>query len=205
MRLVDLFCGEGRAAMGYHRAGFTEIIGVDIRPQPRYPFRFIQADVLALPFSLRGFDAAHASPPCQKYSWSAKRWTGIDRADLVRPTREMLEAAGIPYVIENVIGSPLRFPVRLCGEMFGLGVIRHRLFESNLMLMVPDHKRHRGTVMDGTYVTVAGHGGNNIRGRGSRAAKREAMGIDWMSDQGLNEAIPPAYTQWIGERILQFA
>lgn len=203
MRLLDLYCKAGGAAMGYFRAGFDEIVGIDIEPQPHYPFTFIQANALMPPVNLSSFDAAHASPPCQKYSWAAKRWTKIERSDLVEPTRRMLAAAGIPYVIENVVGAPLRSPVRLCGEMFGLEVIRHRLFESNVYLFVPDHVRHRGTVMDGTYVTVAGHGGNNIRGRGSRAVKQIAMGIDWMSDAELNEAIPPAYTEWIGKRILE--
>lgn len=210
-RLLDLFCGAGGAAMGYHRAGF-EVVGVDINPQPHYPFRFIQADALDV---LRHWDwrehdlmepyfhAIHASPPCQAYSWSAKRWTEIPRADLVAPTRDLLLATGLPWVIENVVGAPLVDPLVLCGTQFGLEVIRHRLFESNVMLLGPGGKCHHvGTVQDGTYVTVAGHGGDNIRGRGSRAAKQRAMGIDWMTDEELNEAIPPAYTEWIGRQLL---
>jgi DNA (cytosine-5)-methyltransferase 1 len=184
--LLDLFCGAGGAAMGYHRAGF-DVVGVDIEPQPHYPFEFVQAD--ALTFPLDGFDAIHASPPCQAYSWSARRWD-IERADLVMPTRARLR--GVPYVIENVVGAPL---------LFGLEVIRHRLFESNVPMVEPFHPRHRGTVKDGTYVTVAGHGGDNIKGRGGRAAKQTAMGIDWMDDVELNQAIPPAYTEWIGRRL----
>jgi DNA (cytosine-5)-methyltransferase 1 len=196
-RLLDLFCGAGGAAMGYHRAGF-DVVGVDIEPQPRYPFEFHQAN--ALTFPLDGFDAIHASPPCQAYSWAARRWD-VARADLVAPTRNLLRATGLPYVIENVPGAPLISPIRLCGEMFGLEVIRHRLFESTVPMVAPAHLRHRGTVRDGTYVTVAGHGGDNIRGRGSRADKQRAMGIDWMSDAELNQAIPPDYTEWIGLRL----
>jgi DNA (cytosine-5)-methyltransferase 1 len=203
--LLDLFCGAGGAAMGYHRAGF-DVVGVDIKPQPRYPFEFIQADALTfIPhpwMAALTFDAIHASPPCQAYSWSARRWHEVERQDLLARTRELLVSAGLPYVIENVVGAPLRSPIRLCGEMFGLEVIRHRLFESNVPMAEPFHVPHRGTVMDGTYVTVAGHGGDNIKGRGSRAAKQAAMGIDWMSDVELNEAIPPAYSEWIGRRVL---
>jgi DNA (cytosine-5)-methyltransferase 1 len=197
-RLLDLFCGAGGAAMGYHRAGF-EVVGVDIVPQPNYPFEFHQHDALSvLRTHIWGpFDAIHASPPCQAYSWSARRWDK-ERADLVAPTRDLLQTIGLPYVIENVVGAPLVHPIRLCGEMFGLGVIRHRLFESNVPMVEPAHTRHRGTVKDGTYVTVAGHGGDNIKGRGSRGAKQSAMKIYWMSDEELNQAIPPAYTEWIG-------
>ena len=207
-RLLDLFCGAGGAAMGYNRAGF-DVVGVDINPQPNYPFEFHQADALGGVLRnlgrrhwLTGFDAIHASPPCQAYSWSAKRWTAIERDDLVAPTRDLLRAIGLPYVIENVVGAPLDSPIRLCGEMFGLEVIRHRLFESNVPMVEPSHPKHRGTVQDGTYVTVAGHGGDNIKGRGGRAAKQKAMGIDWMTDVELNESIPPAYTEWIGRRLL---
>src|SRR3989338_9102679 len=114
MRLLDLFCGAGGAAMGYSRAGFTEIVGVDIKPQPRYPFTFIQADAMTYP--LDGFDAIHASPPCHKYSTVGKQSAkklGTIYSDLVGPIRERLEAAGVPYVIENVMGAPLRQPVKL--------------------------------------------------------------------------------------------
>jgi DNA (cytosine-5)-methyltransferase 1 len=204
-RLLDLFCGAGGAAMGYYRAGF-EVVGVDINPQPNYPFEFIQADALEwlswTSLSLPGFDVVHASPPCQAYSWSAKRWD-VERADLLAPTRELLRKVGLPYVIENVVGAPMESPIRLCGVMFGLEVIRHRLFESNVAMVEPWHAPHQGSVQDGTYVTVAGHGGDNIKGRGSRAAKQRAMGIDWMSDEELNQAIPPAYTEWIGRQLLQ--
>lgn len=188
--------------MGYHRAGFTDIVGVDIRPQPRYPFRFVQADALCPPVRLETFDAIHASPPCQAYSWSARRWRQIERADLLASTRAMLQAAGVPWVIENVIGAPLAKHVLLCGTHFGLEVLRHRRFESSELLFMPPRCRHAGSVRTGEYVTVAGHGGDNQSGRGSRSAKRRAMGIEWMNDVELNEAIPPAYTEFLGRQLL---
>ncbi len=198
-RLLDLFCGAGGAAMGYHRAGF-EVVGVDIAPQPHFRFEFHQADALTV--DLDGFDAIHASPPCQAYSWSARRWSEIPRADLLEATRGLLASSGRPYVIENVVGAPMRQPVTLCGRMFGLPLIRHRLFESNVELWpLPGHPRHVGLVGRGEAVTVAGHGGNNAKGHGGRAAKQAAMGIDWMTDAELNEAIPPTYTEWIGARL----
>ena len=198
-RLLDLFCGAGGAAMGYHRAGF-EVVGVDIKPQPHYPFEFHQADALTYP--LDGFDAIHASPPCQAYSWAARRWD-IPRADLVDATRDLLLVAGLPWVIENVPGAPLRGPAILCGRMFDLPLIRHRLFETDWQLWpLPGHPRCVGLIKAGKAVTVAGHGGDNVRGNGGRAAKRAAMGIDWMDDTELNEAIPPAYTEWIGVQLM---
>jgi DNA (cytosine-5)-methyltransferase 1 len=135
-RLLDLFCGGGGAAMGYHRAGF-DVTGVDVTPQPRYPFRFWQLDALALePWVLSGFDAVHASPPCQAYSTS-RSLSSRDHPKLIEPTRALLAASGLPYVIENVSGAPLLSPALLCGSMFGLDVKRHRLFETNWPLLVP--------------------------------------------------------------------
>jgi DNA (cytosine-5)-methyltransferase 1 len=200
--------------MGYHRAGF-EVVGVDIRPQPNYPFQFIQDDAIDFighnVWRVMGFDAIHASPPCQAYSWAAKRWTEIERADLVGITRTMLQATRKPYVIENVPGAPLVNPFRLCGEMFGLNVIRHRNFETNFPVLVPEHKHHRKpiqrlardgsgrTVQRSSYCTVAGHGGE------SDSFKLEdwqaAMGMDWTTKEELTEAIPPAYTRFIGEQL----
>jgi len=183
-------------------------VGVDIVPQPNYPFNFITGDALEWMRDghwkhYQAIQAIHASPPCQAYSWSARRWTEVERADLVEPTRELLQATGLPYVIENVVGAPLREPLTLCGTQFGLEVLRHRLFESNVMLLGPGTKcRHTGSVKTGEYVTVAGHGGDNIKGRGSRAVKQRAMGIDWMTDAELNESIPPAYTEWIGTQLM---
>lgn len=204
MRLLDLYCGAGGAAVGYHRAGFEEIVGVDITPQPRYPFTFVQADALEyLAAHGHEFDAIHASPPCQKYSWAAQRWKDRERVDLVEPTRALLIRIGLPWTIENVVGSPLARHVTLCGTQFGLELLRHRRFESSIFLMMPSPCAHIGSVRGGEYVTVAGHGGENAKGRGSRAAKQRAMGIDWMNDQELNEAIPPAYTEYIGRQLLQ--
>lgn len=215
-RLLDLFCGAGGAAMGYHRAGF-EVVGVDINPQPHYPFEFVQADaidylghlldkaiVLHQDDELWDYSAIHASPPCQAYSWAAKRWD-VERADLVAPTRELLRGSGLPWVMENVTGAPMErdHTLTLCGTQFGLEVIRHRLFESNMLFLGPGTKcRHNGSVKAGDYITVAGHGGDNAKGHGGRAAKQAAMGIDWMTDAELNEAIPPAYTEWIARQLI---
>lgn len=190
--------------MGYHRAGF-EIVGVDINPQPHYPFEFHQAD--ALTFPLDGFDLVHASPPCQRYSDLAKRNRNADAwPDLIPPVRERLAASGLPYVIENVEGSPLREAITLCGTMFaGLRVIRHRLFESSVPLVAPEHPRHPlvfthdkrkahyGKLnQDTSFVQVTGGGNCRV------VNKRSAMGIDWMTGAELNEAIPPAYTEYLG-------
>ncbi len=202
MRLLDLFCGAGGAAVGYNRAGFDEIVGVDIKPQPRYPFHFVQADALEFCASFAaGFDAIHASPPCQAYSWAAKRWN-VERVNLVPAARAALASLGKPFIIENVLGAPLGQAVMLCGTQFGLGVLRHRFFESNYVLFSPARCDHLGTVRGGDFVTVAGHGGDNIKGRGSRAAKQHAMGIDWMNDHELNESIPPAYTEFLGQQLM---
>lgn len=195
---IDLFCGAGGVTKGLQRAGFF-VVGVDLKPQPRYcGDLFIQGDATNPPLDLAQADFIWASPPCQAYSWAARRWHDIERADLVEPTRDLLRASGVPYVIENVVGAPLHNPITLCGAMFGLQVIRHRLFEASFFLIEPTHVPHRGSVKGGQYVTVAGHGGDNIKGRGGRAAKQAAMGIDWMSDDELNQAIPPAYSEYIG-------
>ena len=138
-RLLDLFCGAGGAAMGYHRAGFT-VVGVDINPQRHYPFEFHQAD--ALEFDVSGFDAIHASPPCQAFTAYKRRPNHVgDYPDLIWPTRQKLIASGVPYVIENIPKAPLLNPITLCGSSFGLDVRRHRLFESNVPLLAPpcDH------------------------------------------------------------------
>ncbi|MDQ6719338.1 MAG: DNA cytosine methyltransferase [Candidatus Dormibacteraeota bacterium] len=143
-RLLDLFCCAGGAGVGFARAGF-DVVGVDIKPQPNYPFEFIQADALNLdPGLLESFDAVHASPPCQSYSDLAKRnRNGHMWPRLIEPTRKLLRSLGVPYIIENVEGAPLIDPVILCGTMFSeLRVIRHRLFESNLDLIAPAHGKH---------------------------------------------------------------
>ncbi len=212
-RLLDLFCCAGGASVGYARAGF-DVVGVDIDPQPNYPFEFIQADALKLdPEFLDSFDAIHASPPCQSYSDLAKRNGNADAwPRLITPVRRLLVNSGKPYIIENVEGAPLIDPVVLCGTMFpGLRVIRHRLFESDLDLWVPDHKRHPlvfthdkrkahyGKLdQNESYVQVTGGGNCSIQNA------REAMGIDWMTKAELNESIPPAYTEYLGSQLLAY-
>jgi len=212
-RILDLFCCAGGAAKGYHDAGF-EVVGVDIDPQPRYPYTFIQADALSMPASfLNTFDAIHASPPCQSYSDLAKRNGNADAwPRLIDPVRDMLVKTGLPYIIENVEGAPLLTPLVLCGTMFpGLRVLRHRLFETNFSVTVPPHgkhpkvhtfdkrKSHYGKTNDMVdFVQVTGGGNCTI------AAARDAMGIDWMTKNQLNEAIPPAYTRYIGIQLLTY-
>lgn len=198
--------------MGYSRAGF-EVLGVDIDPQPRYPLEFLQADAMALdPDFIATFDAIHASPPCQSYSDLAKRnGNAHEWPRLIEPVRDMLIRSGLPYIIENVEGAPLRNPIVLCGTMFpGLRVIRHRLFETNFPLLAPPHGRHplchtmdkrksHYGKTDEMRDFVSVNGGGNC----SVAAARDAMGIDWMNKGELNEAIPPAYTQFIGEQLME--
>ena len=209
-RLLDLFCGAGGAAMGYHRAGF-EVVGVDIKPQPRYPFSFIHMDAFeALEILTRGralqaeFDAIHASPPCQAYT-KASKLQGNEHPDLIGPTRELLEATGLPYVIENVKGAPLINPVLLEGQMFPeLRTHRPRLFETNWGFLV-DAMRHpppRNVKMgrpatEEEWIQVVGHFSDVNAGR-------RAMGIDWMTRDELSEAIPPSYTEFIGGQLMEY-
>lgn len=189
--------------MGYHRAGF-EVIGVDLNPQPHYPFEFHQADALTYP--LDGFDVIHASPPCQHYSaLNNGRWGNANgHPDLVAPVRDRLR--GRFYVIENVVGAPLLDPVLLCGSMFGLGVEgfqlrRHRLFESSVQLDRSLPCEHEGPTL-GVY--GHGRGGGPLRGRTANAAQaREIMGMPWATRDEVSQAIPPAYTEWIGRRLLE--
>lgn len=225
-RLLDLFCGAGGAAEGYARAGF-EVVGVDLNPQPRYPFKFVQDDAIALMStwieSVNGwwdeppFDAIHASPPCPRYSSMTKvAGNPSDHPDLIGPTRELLKATGLPYVIENVPGAPLIDAVRICGSMVGLGancrdgkyrqLRRHRYFESNVALMTPK------CMHEGEPVGVYGNGGgqqktvwNGGPNRGYMATKaeaEEALGIDWMIKTELSNSIPPAYAELIGAQLM---
>jgi DNA (cytosine-5)-methyltransferase 1 len=204
-RLLDLFCGAGGAAMGYHRAGF-DVVGVDIEPQPNYPFMFIQHDALCylddvVEAGMR-FDAIHASPPCQAHSSLKARWRDREHADFLAETQERLRDLVLPYVIENVVGAPLDHPVTLCGSMFGLDVRRHRLFEASFPMLIPPCQH----AAQDRIVQVNGHpGGSSLRDgeRHSAAEWREAMGIDWMTTKELAQAIPPAYTQYIGERLFE--
>ena len=207
-RLLDLFCGAGGSAVGYARAGF-EVVGVDIRPQPHYPFEFHQGDALEfLAAHGGGFDVVHASPPCQRYARNQNQHVGHWRHPaLIGPTRDAIPQ-GMPYVIENVVVARFQMenPVMLCGEKLGLGVQRHRLFESNVPLKVAKHTPHRGRVGDGRFVTVAGKPGGSSRRTGAKygntAAWQEAMGIDWMSSREITQAIPPAYTEFIGRQLI---
>jgi DNA (cytosine-5)-methyltransferase 1 len=210
-KALDLFSGAGGAAMGLHRAGF-EVTGVDHRPQPHYPFRFVQADALNPPFDLDDFDLVWASPPCQAYSVANNIHGRKDHPDLIEATRELLASGSVHYVIENVPGAPLRNPATLCGSHFGLGVKRHRLFESSFLVLARQcPKGHPGdwvsvfghTVLSrGHVVGKAKGGGNRIRRRHlGTSVGREAMGIDWMTRKELSQAIPPAYSEYIGRQV----
>jgi DNA (cytosine-5)-methyltransferase 1 len=212
-RLLDLFSGAGGAAMGYHRAGF-EVVGVDIKPQPHYPFEFHQGDAMTYP--LNGFDAIHASPPCQAYSVANNIHQRDDHPDLVPATRERLKTAGVPWVMENVPGAPMRNYVVLCGLALGCNVKRHRLFEYEgfwLWGPPPCPKGHPGdwllvfghTVLSRGKVTGKAKGGGNVIRREHVGTERgrEAMGIDWMNRDELSQAIPPAYTEFIGRQLLE--
>jgi len=218
-RLLDLFCGAGGAAMGYYRAGF-DVVGVDVNPQPHFPFEFIHADweepLRYLPglWEREGVPyAIHASPPCQHYSTMTKKWgREDDHPDLVDEVRaaifEVIDpgAEAIPYVIENVPGAPLWEPMMLCGTMFalesqGYGLQRHRIFESNIFLMPPAMCYHHLPALP-----VYGHAGGRSKRDGLKFpgidAWREGMGIDWMTGKELAEAIPPAFTEHVGRQIM---
>lgn len=211
-RLLDLFCCEGGAATGYARAGF-EVVGVDIEAQPLYPFEFVEGDALALlPDLLDRYrpQAIHASPPCQAYSTIT-----ADKSrhpELIEPTRAALRATGLPYVIENVEGARLHLDhgVKLCGSSFGLAVRRHRYFESNVALWsMPCAHGTQGRPI-GVYGDHPEDDHDYRRPDGTRrGAKaltldhaREVMGMPWASWHGCVEAIPPAYTEFLGERLL---
>ncbi len=209
-RLLDLFSGAGGAAMGYYQAGF-DIVGIDIRPQPNYPFTFIQADAMDYPLKEldwgngRWFDAIHASPPCQAYSWGSRKGREDKWPKLITHLREYY-TDNVPFVIENIENARKEMvnPIRLCGTQFGLRLLKHRLFDSNVPLIAPEHPRHTGSVGAGDYVTVAGHGGNSKSGDYSIKAWQEAMDIDWLHTRPeLAEAIPPAYTEYIGKQLLE--
>lgn len=217
-RLLDLFSGAGGAAKGYHRAGF-DVVGVDIKHQPRYPYPFFRDDAMNVfepwwefpglfgdELRLGDFDAIHASPPCQHYSSAGKAAVvtyGRSYPDLYAAVRDRLEATGLPWVIENVVAAPAGHGVVLCGSMFGLDLERHRNFESSeLMLLdrVCDHPAE-------SVITVTGHTpqrwAQGKRQGAPRSLVQAAMGIDWMTTAELVQAIPPAYTEWVGARLLE--
>jgi hypothetical protein len=185
-RLLDLFCGAGGAAMGYHRAGF-DVVGVDINPQPHYPFEFHQADALTYP--LDGFDAIHTSPPCQAYA-NVTRWTGCQSGhpDLVPVMLARLRGQNAPWIVENVPGAPIRPDFILCGSMFGLRVQRHRWFQTSWSAygLIPTCD-HRGLL---PFMHKGEHAYTN------------AMDCGWMSNMEGRQAVPPAYTEFIGEHLL---
>ena len=218
--LLDLFCGAGGAGMGYHRAGF-DVLGVDINPQPHYPFRFEQADALdylreEIRLPARKVDAVHASPPCQGYTPMSNRWRGKGgkadaHAKLIPVVRDLLLELGVPYIIENVTGAKraLWNPILLHGGQFGLGVHRPRYFESNVALVAPPRSL---PALNPIGVYGKHHDGRRLftRADGSiqRAAKsldegRAAMGIDWMEWRELAESLPPSFTEYLGRQLLQ--
>ena len=210
-KLLDLFCGAGGAAMGYHRAGF-EVIGIDIKPQPHFPFEFHQAD--ALTHSLEGFDAYHASPPCQRYSKSVKKVSRSNHPDLISLIRDRLVATTRLYVIENVVKSPLKNYVQLCGSSFNLPVQRHRWFELNFPILVmrcshTEYPRKYAPAWNRTtplrVLSISGGYQTRVNiGEDFLKQHKEAMGIDWeISYKELSEAIPPAYTEYIGKYLMQ--
>ena len=193
--------------MGYHRAGF-EVVGVDINPQKNYPFEFHQADALTYP--LDGFDVIHASPPCQAYSRASSQYKNYP--DLVSKTREKLTRSNRTYVIENVVGAPLIKQYLLCGSMFKLEVMRHRFFESNVFLLTPQCNhgfwKNRYPTLDNkrrkkTHSKIVGVYGST-QYSGDFENRCMAMGIDWMVNEELTQAIPPAYTEWIGKQLKMF-
>lgn len=220
-KLLDCCCKAGGASMGYHNAGF-EVVGVDIEPQPNYPFKFVQGDVLEILNDkdfISQFDVVTCSPPCQHYSklkylnGNVEKWEA-NHVDLVAPVREALIKTGKPYVIENVENAPLINPIKLCGSQFeNMYTQRPRLFESNIPLKQPDtpvvrHKTLRlgqGPAEDG-YITVAGtrnpKGMNDVQ---TRLYYGFALGgIDWMTLEELTQAIPPVYTEFLGKQIIAY-
>jgi DNA (cytosine-5)-methyltransferase 1 len=213
-RLLDLFCGGGGAGMGYYRAGF-EVVGVDNRPMPRYPFEFHQGDALEyLAEHGHEFDAIHASPPCQGYSSGVRsrssRWSltgGKDEPKLIADTLALLDRVGKPYVIENVSGAKgaMNASIVLCGLMFGLPIRRHRLFETSFLVFSPEHPHCRGTASKYAELHGWDHRDMTVTGKGRRAGTvdrwSEIMGINWMIPRELAEAIPPVYTEYIGRQL----
>ena len=201
-RALDLFCGAGGVSVGLQRAGF-EVTGVDIKPQPKYPFAFVRGDALRPPFHLSDFDLVWASPPCQAYTMMQGLMTRGQKKDhpkMVEPVRAMLGAAGVPYVIENVIGAPLLNSFKLCGSSFGLGVRRHRIFESSFLVLAPHCRHHEQPEPIAVYGDHPQQPGDRTyRVNRARTLKegQEAMGIDWMPWRELTQAIPPAYSEYI--------
>ena len=203
MKALDLFCCEGGASMGLHQAGF-EVTGVDIAPQPKYPFEFVNADAMIFP--LDGFDFIWASPPCQGYSYLTPAHAKGNYKKLIPMLRERLIASGIPYCIENVRGAKaeLENPVMLCGSMFGIRTQRHRYFETSFPVKQPKKCDHTEIPL---LVTTASKASRDKRFKLGMKPKTvdnapAAYGISWMSFSGLKEAIPPAYSKYIAESLI---
>jgi len=215
IRLLDLFCCAGGAGMGYSRAGF-DVVGIDINPQPRYPFEFHQDDALDyLAKHGHEFDAIHASPPCQAFSAMKHMPDAKEHPEFIDDTREILETLDVPWMIENVVGAPLKDSIILCGSMFnltaaGFGLQRHRQFESNIDLTTPGPCSH-------TLPTIGIYGGHvrcrstkfwrnsgaDFPGYNKKQLAYDAMGIEHeMTMNELSEAIPPAYTEHIGRQLM---
>lgn len=198
MKLLDLFCGAGGAAMGYFRAGFDDITGIDIKPQPHYPFRFIQGDALEyLEEHGHEYDFIHASPPCPRFSSLTRlRGNPENHPDLIDPVRKLLVLSGKTFVIENVPGAPIRIDFMLCGTMFGIRFPKHRNFEVSFLVNAILPVCNHGSLYDPF------HGGEDARDE--RRKLSELFGIDWfMTRQEVRNCIPPAYTEWIGRQFLE--
>lgn len=216
-KLLDLYCCAGGAAAGYAAAGF-QVVGIDINPQTNYPFEFHQADAVEYVLEhWREFDAIHASPPCQfgtgvQNLGIARNGSYPKHINLIPQTREALQETDLPYVIENVAGAKKHLinPVMLCGAYFDLRVYRHRFFECNFELTQPEHTPHRdNTPSAGNgksskgFISVCGSGG--VRGMNSKEIVSYwsyAMGIEWITRQEMAEAIPPAFTRYIGKQLI---
>lgn len=201
LRALDLFCGAGGASMGLREAGF-DVVGVDLHEQPRYPFPFTQADAFAV--NVAGFDLVWASPPCQgrtAYKRRPNHVAPVDTDGGIARIRELLQRAGVPYIIENVPGAPLIDPVTLCGSMFGLDVRRHRLFECSGFTVTQPACRHE--LQQGSYPQATNRANRRKTvevgvWRIPLATQQAAMGVDWMQLEELSEAIPPAYAEYLG-------
>ena len=200
IKILDMFCGEGGASMGYYTAlepgsHKVEITGIDIRPMKRYPFNFIQCDALSLDYEfITSFDFIHASPPCKGYTRLYKFAKKDTDKTILPRTLLTLEAYGIPYVIENVPQAPIRADIQLDGSMFGLKVMRKRIFQTNVIIT---KKYPKPSSKIDNVVTVAGNSS-------TLEVASNAMGIDWMSKKGISEAIPPVYTNWIAHQVFNW-
>jgi len=206
MKILDLFCKAGGAGMGYYRAGF-EVVGVDCEPQKNYPFEFIKMDAFdAIKNFGPCFDVIHASPPCQRYSVLTPKEHKNNHPDLLGPIREAIKASKVKnYVIENVSGarSLMIDPIMICGTMFGMNLWRHRYFECNPVLTFPPAGCNHST----RPIMISGRSNRRINGKrvGESTAQecRAESGLHWMTREEMDQAIPPAYTEWIGRRIIE--